>query len=189
MMMKKIFVLGLFCVLSVFLVGCTQQPVNKENEKLVALQKEIKQADKLLGVAYLGWFEGEAQEAIEVAINTDYLSDLTFLSEITNYGENEGYRMYCLVPVDDRVKICVSTCEFDDEFMPYAGNTVVSLNKPFFVRGNMSDTIPNLYVEATKGDQKVEFTLSQSGMDGKVVNSEGLFYDFTPYDLMDEFND
>ena len=96
--------------------------------------------------------------------------------------------MYLVVPVDDSVTISVCKCEFDDEYMPYDGEEFISTNEPVLIRGNMSDTIPNLYVIAKKGSEKVEYTPVQSGMDGRLENSKNKVYDFTPYDFMAEFS-
>ncbi|MBR5535527.1 MAG: hypothetical protein IKU60_02640 [Clostridia bacterium] len=65
---------------------------------------------------------------------------------------------------------------------------IIEANGPILVSGNMSDTIPNLYVIAKKGSEKVEYTPVQSGMDGRLENGEKLVYDFTPYDKMAEFS-
>ncbi len=84
--------------------------------------------------------------------------------------------------------ITVCKCEFGEEYLPYDGEELIEANEPILVRGNISDTIPNLYVIAKKGSEKVCYTPVQSGMDGRLENSETKVYDFTPYDLMSEFS-
>ena len=196
--MKKIIALVLAIVFVLGLAGCKDKPAgNNEKDKgqvqtepslLDELQGKIKADGKLLGVAYLGWIEGDAETAKAELAKQDYIEDISFVKDIEKYAENEGYRMYAIVPADDSVTISVCKCEFDDEYMPYDGEELIEANGPILVRGNMSDTIPNLYVIAKKGSEKVEYTPVQSGMDGRLENSENKVYDFTPYDFMAEFS-
>ena len=196
--MKKIIALVLAIVFVLGLAGCKDKPAgNNEKDKaqvqtepslLDELQGKIKADGKLLGVAYLGWIEGDAETAKAELAKQDYIKDISFVKDIEKYAENEGYRMYAIVPAGDSVTISVCKCEFDDEYMPYDGEELIEANGPILVRGNMSDTIPNLYVIAKKGSEKVEYTPVQSGMDGRLENSENKVYDFTPYDKMAEFS-
>ncbi len=196
--MKKYIILLLAVVLVLGLASCKDKPAgNNEKDKaqvqtepslLDELQGKIKADGKLLGVAYLGWIEGDAETAKAELAKQDYIEDISFVKDIEKYAENEGYRMYAIVPADDSVTISVCKCEFDDEYMPYDGEELIEANGPILVRGNMSDTIPNLYVITKKGSEKVEYTPVQSGMDGRLENSENLVYDFTPYDKMAEFS-
>ena len=196
--MKKYIILLLAVVLALGLSGCKDKPAaNNEKDKaqvqtepslLAELQGKIKTDGKLIGVAYLGWLEGDMETACKDLAGLDYTKELPFIRDIEKYAENEGYRMYLIVPADDSVTISVCKCEFDDEYMPYDGEELIDANGPILVRGNMSDTIPNLYIIAKKGSEKVEYTPVQSGMDGRLENSENKVYDFTPYDFMAEFS-
>lgn len=196
--MKRLTLLLLAFVLILGMAGCTEKPadngepqkpeVQTEAPELTALKQKIKADGKLIGVAYLGWLEGDMETACKDLAGLDYTKDLPFIKGIENNAENEGYRMYLVVPADDSVTISVCKCEFDDEYMPYDGEELISTNEPVLIRGNMSDTIPNLYVIAKKGSEKVEYTPVQSGMDGRLENSKNKVYDFTPYDFMAEFS-
>ena len=190
--MKKVGLLFLALVFVVAIVGCTAKPVTngdtiQETSELTALQGKITSDGKLIGVAYLGWLEGDLTTTIADLAGLEYTKDMPFVRDITKCAENEGYRMYLVVPADASVTVTVYKCAFDDAYMPYAGEELVSANEPILVRGNISDTIPNLYVVAQKGNEKVEYTTVQSGMDGKLENSKNKVYDFTPYDLLPEF--
>lgn len=206
--MKKIILLLLALMLVFGVSGCKEEPaVNVEKDKpiidaekgnsgdsdistkLSALQAEIADDGKLIGVAYLGWLEGDMETACEDLTYLDYTKDFPFIKDIDEFAETEGYRMYLIVPADGDVSVSVCRCEFDDEYMPYDGEELINANEPVLVRGNMSDTIPNIYVIAEKGSEKVEYTPVQSGMDGKLENSEDKVYDFTPYDLLPEFSE
>ena len=195
--MKRFTLLLLAFVLVLGMAGCKDKPadngetkkpeVQTEAPELTALKQEIAASEKLFGVAYLGWIEGDAETAKAELAKQDYIEDISFVKDIEKYAENEGYRMYAIVPADDSVTISVCKCEFDDEYMPYDGEELIEANGPILVRGNISDTIPNLYVVAKKGSEKVEYTPVQSGMDGRLENGEDKVYDFTPYDKMAEF--
>jgi len=196
--MKRFILLILAFVIVLGLTGCTEKPVpgNENNnpevqteaKELTELKDKIKADGKLIGVAYLGWLEGDMETACKDLAGLDYTKEFPFIKDIDKCAENEGYRMYLIIPADDSVTVSVCKCEFDDEYMPYDGEELISTNEPVLLRGNMSDTIPNLYVIAKKGSEKVEYTPVQSGMDGRLENSENLVYDFTPYDFMDEFS-
>jgi len=191
--MKKIILLLLVFVLVLGGAGCANNGDNEKNDtnvtaELALLQKNISDAGKLIGVAYLGWLEGDMETACADLATLDYTKDFPFIKDTDKRAEAEGYRMYLIVPVDDSVSVSVCKCEFDDEYMPHSGEELISANEPILVRGNVSDTIPNLCVIATKGSEKVEYTPVQSGMDGRLENSENLVYDLTPYDRMPEFS-
>ena len=196
--MKKFLSLLLTLTLVMGMVACTKTPVNNTDNdqpdeiipsaELTALQSEIANDGKLIGVAYLGWLEGDLKTACKDLAGLDYTKDFPFLRANVKQAENEGYRMYMIIPADKEVSVSVCKCEFDEEYMPYGGEELVSGNEPILIRGNISDTIPNLYVVAQKGSKKVEYTPMQSGMDGRLENSENKIFDFTPYDLMSEFS-
>ena len=191
-----LFLLALMLVLG--LAGCKEKPalggetnkpeVQTEAKELTELKNRIKADGKLVGVAYLGWIEGDAETAKAELAKLDYIEDISFIKDIEKYAENEGYRMYAIIPADNQVTITVCKCEFGEEYLPYDGEELIEANEPILVRGNISDTIPNLYVIAKKGSEKVCYTPVQSGMDGKLENSETKVYDFTPYDKMAEFS-
>lgn len=200
--MKRWLGLLFVCTLFLMMVGCaretsvltkepttttaapTTSPAVTENRSLTAVKEQIGAADKLFGVAYLGGFEGAADEAKTELFEQDYLKDLDFIKDITAYAALDGWEMYCIVPADD-VTLTVYEYVFADE--PYKGDELISSNQPILLRGNVSEIVPNLCIVATKGDVAVEYTPMQSGKDGKLVNSNGKVYDFTPYALMPQF--
>ena len=196
--MKRCLLLLLCFVVVLSVVGCKgfnpapdhgNPEVSEQTDPsgLAGLEAKIAKANQLIGIAYLGWFENDAEWAKEELLKQDYVKELSFVKDIVKYAEYDGYRMYAIVPADTTVTLSVHKCEFDDNYHPRGGDTLISANQPILIRGNMSDTIPNLYIIAQKGSQKVEYALAHSGMDGKLVNDKNVFYDFTPYSLMPEF--
>ena len=193
--MKRFTLLLLTFVLVFGFAGCNNNPNEagiketdkKEDISLTRLKEKISDDNKLIGVAYLGYLEGDLKTACNDLVNLDYTKDFSFIKDIDKCGENEGFRMYLIVPKDEDVTVTAYKCEFDADYMPYAGEKLVEANGPILVRGNISDTIPNLYIVAKKGTEKVEYTPIQSGKDGKLENSKNLVYDFTPYDKLPEF--
>lgn len=201
--MKRWLCLFFVCTLLLMMVGCTQEPpvpVDEattttrpsateptvvEDASLTAVKKDIQAADKLVGVAYLGGFEGTAEQAKGELLKQEYLKDLAFIKNVSAYTALDGWQMYCVVPADDSVTVTVYEYVFADE--PYRGKELISSNGPILLRGNVSDIVPNLCIVATKGDIAVEYTPQQSGMDGKLVNDDGKVYDFTPYEYMPQF--
>ena len=120
--MKRFILFLLAFVLVLGLAGCKEKPVpggetNKpevqtEAKELTELKDRIKADGKLIGVAYLGWIEGDAETAKAELSKLDYIEDISFIKDIEKYAENEGYRMYAIVPSDNHVTITVCKCEF-----------------------------------------------------------------------------
>ncbi len=200
--MKRWLSLLLVCILSLLMVGCADEPpvpvdvttttttavveeTPVEPAELTALKRSIKSADKLFGVAYLGGFEGTPDRAKEELFKQEYLKDLAFIKDVSAYTAQDGWQMYCVVPADGTVTVTVYEYVFADE--PYKGKELISSNGPILLRGNVSEIVPNLCIVATKGDIAVEHTPQQSGMDGKLVNTDDKVYDFTPYEYMPQF--
>jgi len=194
--MKSLKLIIFFILLIFSMVGCLDKTgienenndeiITQKNSSLTDLKDKIEKDGKLFGVAYLGWIEGEFEVARAKLLEMNYIKDFTFISDIDKTTENEGYRVYLIVPIDG-ASLVICKCDFDEEYMPGAGEELLVSDQPVLIRGNMSDTIPNLYIVAQKGFEKVEYTPVQSGMDGKLENSENKVYDFTPYDIMPEF--
>ena len=185
--MKKYIILLLVFVLIVAITGCSKKPVSNNGndvetpgltlsregeEALSELQEKISADGKLLGVAYLGFIDYDTKFDMEEFKKQEHIKALPLIENIYEYAENEGYRIYAIVPADNQVTITVCKCEFGEEYLPYDGEELIKANGPILVRGNVSDTIPNLYVIAKKGSEKVEYTPVQSGMDGRLENSE-----------------
>ena len=111
--MKRFILFLLAFVLVSGLAGCREKPVpggetNKsevqtEARELTELKDRIKADGKLIGVAYLGWIEGDTETACKDLAGLDYTKDLPFIKGIEKYAENEGYRMYLVVPADDSI--------------------------------------------------------------------------------------
>ena len=201
--MKKYILLLLVFVLIVAITGCSKKPVSNNGndvetpgltlsregeEALSELQEKISADGKLLGVAYLGFIDYDTKFDMEEFKKQEHIKALPLIENIYEYAENEGYRIYAIVPADNQVTITVCKCEFGEEYLPYDGEELIKANGPILVRGNVSDTIPNLYVIAKKGSEKVEYTPVQSGMDGRLENNKNKVFDFTPYDFMAEFS-
>ena len=196
--MKRYILLLFVLALVVIITGCLKKPeyietpgltLSMEGEAALSeLQEKIQEEGKLLGVAYLGYIDCDEKLDLTEIKSREHVKELELVENIYTYAENEGYRVYCIVPADNQVTITVCKCEFGEEFLPYDGEELIEANRPILVRGNISDTIPNLYVIAKKGSEKVCYTPVQSGMDGRLENSENLVYDFTPYDKMPEFS-
>ena len=201
--MKKYILLLLVFVLIVAITGCSKKPVSnngndvetpglalsREGEQALSeLQEKMQDEGKLIGVAYLGYVDYDAKLDLTEIKSREYVKELELVENIYAYAENEGYRVYCIVPADNQVTITVCKCEFGEEYLPYDGEELIKANGPILVRGDVSDTIPNLYVVAEKDGVVAECTLAQSGKDGRLADGGDVIYDFTPYDLMPEFN-
>lgn len=185
--MKKLFaVLLCFCLLT----GCG---VQEKNPHIQNVQTQIEMAQSLLGVAYLDCVEGSFSAVQDHIKDQPYVRTYSFISEVedTHFAQNEGDELYCVVPLDDSVTISVFKAELDTQTSQLKrGEELLSHNDgmPVLIRGNLSETVPNLMIVATKGDLAMEYTPCISLKNGLLENSERLIYDFTPYELIPHFN-
>ncbi|MBR5586542.1 MAG: hypothetical protein IKW02_01135 [Clostridia bacterium] len=189
--MKKIFVL----ILAVLLLfsACGKRPDRSEydDEKLKELKQTLVTEDKLCGVAYLGYMDAEFDEIVSYLQTQEYYTELSFLKDISldRFASNAGGELYCIVPQSNEVTITVRTLKYDETFDKTAGDQLISISDgvPILIKGNISEIVPNLLIETKKEDFSQIFSPVRSLENGKMDLSENKFFDFTPYDLMEEF--
>ena len=85
--MKRFILFLLAFVLVLGLAGCKEKPalggetnepeVQTEAKELTELKDRIKADGKLIGVAYLGWIEGDAEAAKTELAKLDYIEDIS----------------------------------------------------------------------------------------------------------------
>lgn len=183
----------LFLIIAVLVLsGCSGNKSNKdvadivENKDVVEVKTTLTENERLFGIAFLGNIEGNFKAVKEELKDKKFYSEFTFVDEIEKdrFFENEGYEVYAIVPLDDSVTITVSKYEFDENFKFTTGEEIAKISdgKPFIIRGNIADFIPNMIIKAEKDDRVTEYTPVLSGEDGKlhVMNNE--VYDFSIYE-------
>ena len=182
----------LFCILLSLLL-LTSCGATEENPYLTNIRTQIQDSGKLLGVAYLGNIEGDFEAIQEYAKSQEYIKVYPFINEIkeSHFVENEGEEVYCVIPSDNSVKVKIHKMVLDEETSELKQSDELFSKKdgkPILLRGNISDIMPNLMVAAQKDDSFVSYCPSLSLKNGMMENSGQQVFEFTPYELMPQFN-
>lgn len=193
--MKKLILLLLGAVLLLTMAGCGANPATTEppvyvpsDDPLTNLQNILTSGDKLVAVAYLGQVEGTAATLQEELSQKAFIGQVPFVADINRVVKHEGNQVFCIIPADKTVKVCVYQFGWNADNLPVIGEELISSNEAFLVTGNTETYVPNLYMVAEKGNRRVEYQLVRSGIEGRLENLDNQMFDFTPYNLLPEFH-
>ena len=183
----------LFCIL---LCVCLLTACNtfEKDSYFINIRSQIQNTGKLFGVAYLGNVEGDYADVQNYIGGQEYVKVYPFLQEISkkSFVQNEGNELYCVIPADDSVTLHVykAEAEMSSESSFKKGEELITVKNgnPVLIRGNISDIMPNLMIVANRGDEGTEYSPCISLKNGLMDNSEQKIFEFTPYELMNEFN-
>lgn len=119
-------------------------------------------------VGFLGYGD-EAKEKVAVALER-YLPDSSVDS--IQRVETEGDEWYLIIPREATTEVNVFELEFETE--PKRGDKIAELEKgkPFILRCNVSDIMPNQVIEFKNGSKELSYSPSISLMDGSVAVGE-----------------
>lgn len=166
----------------------TQPTTESESEKaLIEFQKFIRDGDYLCGVAYLGYYSEDIGVIIEDLQYKGIYKKYNFLSEIKrkNFYSLEGSEFYAIVPAEG-VEVKVNEYSFNEEGVGYTVGEIVNSTDgtPVFVRGNISDIMPNIQLIITdESGYEMEYLPSMS-LENGLLSKGHQIYDFTPYQLL-----
>ena len=174
--------------------SCGKRPDRAEydNEKVKELKQTIIAENQLCGVAYLGYMDGSFEDITEYLQEQEYYSELSFLKDISldRFASNDGGELYCIIPASSDVSITVRDLSLDNETSSLmAGAQLISISdgSPILIKGNISETVPNLLIESVSDEETVIFSTFLSLENGKMANADNRFFDFSPYNLMEHF--
>jgi len=162
------------------------------------LQKSVADSGKMLGVAYLGYYDTDTAGAIDMLKNEAFWEDFSFLEELVDTPQRcalmEGCEWYAVIPAGDHVSLEAFEYAFDweEEFIPGVNpgpGLELAYGSPLLLRCNISDIIPNIIVRAADGSVTVEYEPCLSLENGRLSNYDGLVCDLTPYEYMGIFSD
>lgn len=184
---------NLVCILLCLFVLTSCSTLKEENPYLKNIRDQVQGAGKLFGVAYLGNVEGDFEAIGEYFSGQEYRKVYPFIQDVreSHFVEIEGNELYCVVPADGDVTITVSQVELNEkisQLQPTKELATYTDGQPVLIRGNISETIPNLMFLAKKGDVVTSYVPHLSLKNGVLENQEQLMYDFSPYELMDRYN-
>lgn len=167
----------------------TTEPVTEsESEKALAeFQKHMKDEGYLCGVAYLGYYSEDIGVIIENLQYKGIYDKHKFLKEIKrkDFHSLEGSEFYAVVPAEG-VNVTVNEYGFNEDGIGYAVNEVVNITDgtPIFIRGNISDIMPNIQLIISDENGAKEEYLPSMCLENGLLSKGRQIYDFSPYDLL-----
>lgn len=166
----------------------TTEPVTQsESEKALGeFRKQMKDEKYVCGVAYLGYYSEDIGVIIEDLQYKGIYKKHPFLGEFRrkNFHSLEGSELYAVIPAEG-AEVTVNEYAFNENGIGYAKKRLaVSDGEILFLRGNVSDIMPNLQLVIT--DEKgsiTEYLPSMSPENGYLSKGQQI-WDFSPYELL-----
>ncbi len=203
--MKKIMVIAMVLLSLLLLASCgggdenptttvpttesTTEPVTEsESQKALSeFQKHMKDEGYLCGVAYLGYYSEDIGVIIEDLKYKGIYDIHNFLDEIKrkDFHSLEGSEFYAVVPAEG-VNITMNEYGFNEEGIGYAIKEIVKITDgtPVFIRGNISDIMPNIQLIITDENGTEKEYLPSMSLENGLLSKGQQIYDFSPYDLI-----
>lgn len=151
---KKLIVIGIIIVvlMAVFYVLNNKFGMTKYAEEL----KIDKDTDKLIAVATVD----SEDEVKEKYFNEDFL-----------LYETNGEELYFIVPIQKNVTMNIYSAVMEEADI-VKDKLIASTNKPFILKCNVSDIIPNIIIEIKQNNIVYEYSPSISLKDGSLYVNE-----------------
>ena len=161
----------------------------------VMLRQAMIETTDMAAVAYLGYYEGDYEGLDEYLDEYKLAEDHPFIKEIDadHFVESEGGELYCIVPADEDsfVNVYEWIISEENDFMGEVGNIIYEGGAdPFILRCNMSDIMPNTFVEVVdSAGNTLEYIPQMSLMSGTLLKPYEVptILDFTPYEAFTEY--
>ena len=151
---KKIIVIGIIIVvlMAVFYVLNNKFGITKYAEKL-GIDKDT---DKLIAVAIIN----SEDEVKEKYFNEDFM-----------IYETNGEELYFIVPIQKNVTMNIYSAVMEEADI-VKDKLIASTNKPFILKCNISDIIPNIIIEIKQNNIVYEYSPYISPKDGMLYTNE-----------------
>lgn len=151
---KKLIVLGIIIVvlMAIFYVLNNKFGITKYAEKL----KIDKDTDKLIAVAIIN----SESEVKEKYFNEDFM-----------LYEANGEELYFIVPIQKNVTLNIYSAVMEEADI-VKDKLIASTNKPFILKCNVSDIIPNIIIEIKQNNKVYEYSPYISLKDGSLYVNE-----------------
>lgn len=153
------------------------------DESLLAMQSQMKEENKQLAAAFLGYSLGEGTVDIKAIYNKAYPFLETAWEE--RYEAYDGDEFYALVPQSKEWKLAVYELTYNDDCMTGEegkclyeaedGNAII-------LRCNMSDLYANVRVKVSKGEEIFTWEPRVSLQDKAVLIGASWIHDFSLYE-------
>lgn len=166
----------------------TTEPVTQsESEKALSeFRKQMKDEKYLCGVAYLGYYSEDIGVIIEDLQYKGIYKKYPFLDEFRrkNFHSLEGNELYAVIPAEG-AEVTVNQYAFNENGIGYAVKRLaVSDGEILFLRGNVSDIMPNLQLVITDEKGNIREYNPQMSLENGYLSKGQQIWDFSPYDLI-----
>jgi len=175
-------------------VEASEPPVEEPQEPVIVedpedkLSGEIIANDGFCGVAYLGYTAKSYQEIEDFLWEKGYMERYPVLQLLEEefFVELPGMELYVAFTPNPNAILRVYEYTFDEEGNVFPGELqyMIQGSVPVLLRGNVSDIVPNLYLELENEEFIFGYPLGLSMEDGELSHcdhSPGI-YDFSEYD-------
>lgn len=166
----------------------TAKPEPTAAEKsLSRLKAKMVKTIDYFAVAYVGFYDGDLNKIKSELKKAGITEKYPFIEEITekDFYALEGNQVYIVVPADD-AEVKLHECAFDEngELILIDELSSCDNERPFIIKGNISDSRPDFHIEAYIDDElMLSYNPLLSMEDGKLYDVNGIL-DFTSYDLL-----
>jgi len=208
---KKILLMLLILILAVSMTACgssgdgenkpspppddPDKGVTDAGPDCVMLRQAMIETTDMAAVAFLGYYEGDYEGLDDYLDEYKFAEDHPFIKEIDadHFVESEGGELYCIVPADEEsfVNVYEWIISEENDFMGEVGNIIYEGGAdPFILRCNMSDIMPNTFVEVVdSAGNTLEYIPQMSLMSGTLLKPYEVptILDFTPYEAFTEY--
>lgn len=165
----------------------TEPVTESESEKALAeFRKQMKDENYLCGVAYLGYYSEDIGVIIEDLQYKGIYDKYKFLSEFKrkNFYSLEGNELYAVIPAEG-AEVTVNQYAFNENGIGSAKKRLaVSDAEILFLRGNISDIMPNLQLAITDNNGNITEYLPSMSLETGYLSKGQQIWDFSPYDLL-----
>lgn len=149
-------------------------------------RKLMKDEKYVCGVAYLGYYSEDIGVIIEDLQYKGIYKKHPFLDEFRrkNFHSLEGSELYAVIPAEG-VEVTVNEYAFNENGIGYGKKRVaVSDGEILFLRGNVSDIMPNLQLVITDEKGSITEYLPSMSLENGYLSKGQQIWDFSPYDLL-----
>lgn len=166
----------------------TTEPVTQsESEKALGeFRKQMKDEKYLCGVAYLGYYSEDIGVIIEDLQYKGIYKKHPFLDEFRrkDFHSLEGSELYAVIPAEG-AEVTVNEYAFNENGIGYGKKRVaVSDGEILFLRGNVSDIMPNLQLIITDEKGTITEYLPSMSLENGYLSKGQQIWDFSPYELL-----
>ena len=165
----------------------TEPVTQSAGEKaLNEFRKQMTNENYLCGVAYLGYYSEDFEAFVKDIKDKGIYEKHPLLNEVksSDFYSLEGSELYAIVPAEG-VSVTVNEYAFDENGIGKAKKKIAETDAaPLFIRGNISDIMPNIQIIITDKNGNLSEYLPSMSLETGYLSKGQQIWDFSPYDLL-----